>query len=145
MSTEPTPESAPLPEIDLGDGRTVISYEGGAFYRVREFSGEVRALPAKTLATPENALDDIVTNPPAPALLPAPVEVTPLQMRRALNTAGLRSAVEAAVGAAAQDVRDAWEFASVIRRDDSLLAGVAAYLGKTSVEIDDLFRLASTF
>lgn len=62
MSTEPVE----LPEVDLGDGRTVISYEGGTLYRVRMPNGEVQGFPPKAEATPENAVDDIVTNPPPP-------------------------------------------------------------------------------
>jgi hypothetical protein len=73
----------------------------------------------------------------------AVTQVTPLQMRRALNATELRAAVEAAVAAADQDARDAWQYASVIRRDDPILAAMAAALGKTPEEIDELFALAA--
>lgn len=66
MSTEPEAPAIPDP-IELGDGRTVIFDEPtSGFYRVRMPNGEVQAFPAKAEATPENAIDDIVDNPPAP-------------------------------------------------------------------------------
>jgi len=88
-------------------------------------------------------------SPPAPPQeeIPSPVPeaVTPLQIRRALNTAGLRATVEAAVQSADQDVKDAWDFALEVRRDNALLTGMAAQLGMTSEQIDDLFRLAASY
>jgi len=95
-------------------------------------------------ATIEARIAAFVANPPA-VTAPVPAEVTPLQMRRALNTAGLRGTVENAVALADQDARDAWEFASVIRRDDPILAAMSAALGKTPAEIDGLFILAASF
>jgi hypothetical protein len=81
------------------------------------------------------------------SLLPPPVpfSVTPWQMRRALNQIGLRSTVESAVAAASQDNRDGWEYALEIRRDNQLLANMAAALGMGESQLDDLFRLAGTF
>ena len=76
---------------------------------------------------------------------PVPQSVTPLQMRRALTTAGLRDSVESAVSSADDGTKDAWEYATEIRRDNALLATLASGLGKTSVQIDDLFRLALTY
>jgi hypothetical protein len=74
-----------------------------------------------------------------------PQSVTPWQMRRALNQLGLRATVESAVAAGDQDARDGWEFALEIRRDNPLLAGMAAALGMTDAQLDDLFRLAASF
>jgi hypothetical protein len=98
----------------------------------------------------QQALEDYCTA--LAAGVPAAVEasdatgtVTPLQMRRALNAAGLRTAVEAAVAAASQDVRDAWEFATVIVRTDPLLTALAADLGKTEADLDALFAAAAQF
>jgi hypothetical protein len=73
------------------------------------------------------------------------ISVTPLQMRRALNASNLRDAVEAAVAAAPQDVRDAWEFATEIRRNDALLISLATALGKSDADLDILFQLAASF
>jgi hypothetical protein len=122
---------------------TIIAPEGEPGYRVRLPNGQVTAYPAISGEPSEvNAASDIayaLANPP-PA--PVPQEVTPLQMRLALNAAGLRSTVESAVAVADQETKDAWEFASTIRRDNALLAGMAAALGLTSAQVDELFRQA---
>lgn len=75
--------------------------------------------------------------------LPAPV--TPLQIRRALRASGLRDSVEAAAQTAGPEVMDAWDYALEIRRDNPLLVSMAAQLGMTGDQLDDLFSLASTF
>lgn len=84
-------------------------------------------------------IDNVEPPPPPPAPVPT---VTPWQIRKALNAAGLRTAVEAAVAAADQTTKDAWEFAQEFRRDNPLIAAVAVTMGKTEQEIDDLFTLA---
>mgnify|MGYP006893298289 CR=1 FL=1 len=85
-------------------------------------------------------------NTPTPADIPVPViaPVTPRQIRLALNQLGLRSAVDAYISAASQDVKDTWEFASVIERNSPLIAAGAAELGLTEAQIDDLFALAAS-
>lgn len=79
--------------------------------------------------------------PPAPV----PDVVTPRQIRWALNAAGLRGTVEGAIAAADQNTKDAWEFSNEVRRDNPLLNSLAAALGMTSEQLDDLFRLAASF
>jgi hypothetical protein len=72
-------------------------------------------------------------------------EVSPLQVRKALNQKGLRGAVEAAVASASVEVRDAWEYATAVRRDDPLLASMSQQLGLDDSALDELFTLASSF
>jgi hypothetical protein len=79
----------------------------------------------------------------ANAIPGVPQVVTPLQARKAINAAGLRASIEAAVAASGQDAKDAWEYATEIRRDNALIASMAAGLGLTSAQIDDLFRAAA--
>jgi hypothetical protein len=76
---------------------------------------------------------------------PPPSPVTPLQIRRALNASGMRGMVEAALAAAPQDARDAWDYATEVKRDDATLNAMATALGMTSAQVDDLFRLASSY
>ena len=76
---------------------------------------------------------------------PPPSPVTPLQVRRALNASGLRTQVETALASAPQDARDAWEFATEIKRDDATLNAMAASLGITPTQIDGLFTLAASY
>ncbi len=79
------------------------------------------------------------------AVAPVPESVSPRQIRRALNAAGLRSSVEVAIAAAAQDVKDDWEFALEVRRDWPALNAMAASLGMTSQQVDELFISANGF
>ena len=89
---------------------------------------------------------DRIDNLPPPPPPPVPVlNVSPWQMRRALNEMGLRAAVESAVAGADQTTKDAWEFATSFRRDNAMIAAVAAALGKTSADLDALFALAQSF
>ena len=76
---------------------------------------------------------------------PVPVEVLPRQFRRALRQTGLRDAVEAAVAAADEETRDTWEYAVTIERDHPMLIAMATALDVTSEQLDELFRLSSTF
>lgn len=78
----------------------------------------------------------------APA--PVPQEVTPRQIRLALNAMGLRDAIEAAVAAGSRDLQDTWEFSTVIERANPLIAGMAAALGMSEAQVDALFVLAAT-
>jgi hypothetical protein len=125
---------------------TILAPEGEPGYRARLPDGQVTAYPAQSGApSPANALADIthaLANPIVHA--PVPVEVTPWQMRRALNAAGLRATVEAAVSAQDQDTRDGWEFATTIRRDNALINAMAPALSLTSEQVDDLFRAAAS-
>ena len=83
--------------------------------------------------------------PLAPEPDPSPVVwVSPLQARRALAQAGLRQAVEDWVAAQPQDVRDAWDYATQIRRDDPLIVAAGAALSLTQAQVDELFVLAET-
>ena len=70
-------------------------------------------------------------------------EITPWQMRKALNQLGLREQVETAVAAGNQDVKDAWEFATYFVRTDPLVVAMQSVLGKTDAEVDALFMLGA--
>ena len=79
--------------------------------------------------------------PITPLSIPA---VSPWQIRKALNQAGLRAAVEAAVAQGSQEVKDGWEVATEFRRTDPLVEQLGAALGKTAAELDAIFQLAAT-
>lgn len=81
------------------------------------------------------------TPPPPPYI---PQSVTPLQARRALRAAGLLSTVNAWVASQPdEDIKDAWEYASVIERSGPLTLGAAAALGLTDAQLDALFIAAA--
>ena len=68
--------------------------------------------------------------------------VTPRQARIALLRAGMLDAINAAV-ASNQEWAITWEFATEVKRDDPMIAAVQELLGKTELEIDQLFIDAS--
>lgn len=73
-----------------------------------------------------------------------PETVTPLQARRALRAAGLLPTVNAWVASQPdEDIKDAWEFASVIERYGPLTLGAAAALGLSEAQLDALFIAAA--
>ncbi len=72
-----------------------------------------------------------------------PQSVTPYQARRALNAAGLRDQAEVAIAAASQDVRDAWDYATVVERNSPFITAVGGALGLSEAQIDQLFIYAA--
>lgn len=79
--------------------------------------------------------------PAAPAVVP--LAVSARQARLALLQAGLLPAVDAAVSTMGAAARVTWEYAVEIRRDDALLASMAASLGLTESQVDALFVAAA--
>ena len=82
---------------------------------------------------------------PAPSVSSVPISVSPYQARRALNAAGLREAVETAVASASYEVRDAWEYALTVERASPMIAALAAALGLSETQVDDLFIAAAAY
>lgn len=76
-----------------------------------------------------------------------PQTVTLLQARLALRQAGLITAVNALVQAAAPNVQDMWEYSATIQRNNPQLLALAAQLTPplTSDQIDALFVAAAGF
>ena len=70
------------------------------------------------------------------------ISVTPRQIRQALNAAGLRASVEAAVTAADQDTRDWWEFATSFESDHPVLLAMAGALGMSAEQVRQVFEIA---
>ena len=82
----------------------------------------------------------VETDPPPP---PVPPSVSRFQARAALHLAGLLTAAEAAVASAGPMVQIAWADAQEFRRDSPTIATLAASIGLTEAQIDDLFREAA--
>lgn len=90
-------------------------------------------------------------NTPKPAdAPPVPVitSVTMRQARLALLQQGLLTQVNNAIasmpGAQGEAVRIEWEFSNTVERNRPFVQALAASLGLTSQQIDDLFTLAAT-
>lgn len=80
---------------------------------------------------------------PAPVVVPA--SVPRWRARAALRTAGLLEDVEAAVAAADIATQEWWAAGLEMERADPRVATLAAALGLTGAQVDDLFILAATF
>ena len=75
---------------------------------------------------------------------PVPEQVSPRQIRQALTRAGLRTAVEYAVSQSDQDIKDWWDYSTVFERHNPQVIAMAAALGVTDAQVDDLWRLGGT-
>jgi hypothetical protein len=76
---------------------------------------------------------------------PAPSDpVSPRQIRQALTRAGLRAAVEAAVSAGDQDLKDWWEFSTSFERLNPQVVAMGEALGQPDEQLDALWALGAT-
>ncbi len=72
------------------------------------------------------------------------MSVTPLQIRRALRQVELLDEVQNFIENSSAEVREAWEYAIQIDRNNELIIGAANAIGVSEQEVDNLFRLAAT-
>jgi len=106
-------------------------------------------LPFAVVGTGEIVEADTITwpEPPAPPV-PVPQSVTMRQARLALHAAGLLSSVDAAIASMQEPQKTAaqieWEYASAVERNAGLVPAMAAALGMSEADIDDLFITAAT-
>jgi hypothetical protein len=85
-------------------------------------------------------------NTPEPADPPPPIVITSVTMRQArlaLHRAGLLAQVDAAI-ASDVEAQIEWEYAQTVERHSPLVQNLAAGLGLTEEQLDNLFTLAST-
>ena len=114
----------------------------GASYGIEELA-MVRAGDEADTAAIDEELDRLSALPLVVDPRPVPVAVSPLQWRKALRVLGLKPAIDAFIAAADDEVREAYEYAVEYRCDDPTLNTAAELLGKSSADLDDLFRHAS--
>lgn len=106
-------------------------------------------LPFTVVGTGEIVEADTITwpEPPAPPV-PVPQSVTMRQARLALHAAGLLSSVDTAIASMQEPAKTAaaieWEYASAVERNAGLVPAMAAALGMSEADIDDLFIAAAT-
>ena len=89
--------------------------------------------------TPEEA-EALRPVPPPPPIAP----ISPRQIRQALTRIGLRTAVEAAVAAGDQDLKDWYEFSTAFERNNAQVTAMAAALGVSAADLDQLWALGAT-
>ena len=73
-----------------------------------------------------------------------PKVVSMRQARLALLQQNLLSTVDAAIAAGNEADKITWEYATEVNRGDSLVANLAAGLGLTEADLDNLFTLAAS-
>lgn len=80
----------------------------------------------------------------APSMpLDVPAVVTSLQLKLALQAAGLFAAVEAAIASSSVEVAIVWNSARYFERSHLMTQALAASLNLSSTQVDDLFREAA--
>lgn len=82
---------------------------------------------------------EMIPRPPKPV----PSVITPRQCRLVLMAQGLLPKVEEMIAGQDEATRITWEYALEFRRDDPLLAALAAGLGLTDDQIDEFFIAAT--
>jgi hypothetical protein len=75
-----------------------------------------------------------------PEPLPLP-PISPRQIRQALTRAGLRAAVEAAVSAGDQDLKDWYEFSTAFERLHPQVVVMGSALGQSDTQLDALWAI----
>lgn len=74
-----------------------------------------------------------------------PNQVSCLQFRKALNELNIRTQIEDFIKTLDNNSKDEWTFSPEIKRYDNIINKIANNLEKNNEEMDDIFRLASTF
>ena len=87
----------------------------------------------------DQELDEIRASRLAGVVATAPTSLTMAQARIALLDAGLLDTVEAGIAQMPRAAQIKWEFAATVERSDSLTQALAAALGLTELQLDDLF------
>jgi hypothetical protein len=78
------------------------------------------------------------------SLAPVPQSISPRQFRQSLNHFGYRAAIEAAVAAADQDIKDWYEFAASFERTHAVVLSMAQSLGYTSDQLDAVWTFGGS-
>lgn len=98
-----------------------------------------------------NSIEDLlpgeVYSETQPVLAPPPTPIAPIsprQIRMALTRTGLRAAVESAVAAGDQDLKDWWEFSTTVERHNAQVVAMGDALGQTDAQLDALWALGAS-
>ena len=130
-------EAAAAQEIEDAKARETAANEAKALAEAAEAAAKEAQAKADAALKAAAAL----AAPP-----PEPVDacIDNLQIRLALNAAGLRDSVEAAVAASDQSVKDWWAYAKRFLRHNPMVLAMGQALGQTDEQLDQLWALAAT-
>ena len=107
------------------------------------FKTEVNCVTGEVI-TVEMTPEEIATIAAESHLIKSPIPISPRQIRMALTRVDLRAQVEGAVAAGDQDLKDWWEFSTIFERENLQVEAMAAALGVTSEQVDDIWKLGAT-
>jgi hypothetical protein len=129
-----------VPQYLLKDGRVV---DGSTIVDFDERNtNRVIALDETLYA---QFVDSVIPDPPPPPPGPPTINaVTPRQARLALLDAGLLPQINMMIRGADEVTQITWDYATVISREDPLIASIGSALSLTDAQIDALFDRAST-
>lgn len=152
MPDQLTPEVSPalpppFPEYSVEGVGTVIAHEGDS-YIVRTADNRVIGFRSQSGTPSEaSAAADIAWAIANPAPAPVPDEVPAWRIKAIAKLAGLEHAIAAALASLSEPARTvasaAWLEGNVIRRDSATVNQLAAALGITSAQMDQMFRDAA--
>lgn len=90
-----------------------------------------------------SARNGVEVTPVLPPVAQVPQTVTMRQARLALSAAGLLASVQTAINAGSDAAKITWEYSSEVQRNNGLVPTMAASLGMTETQIDNLFIAAA--
>lgn len=99
----------------------------------------VHLLPAGCVPITDEEAQALSPVAPPPPIAP----ISPRQIRQALTRAGLRAAVEAAVAAGDQDLKDWYEFSTAFERLNPQVVAMGEALSVSPASLDDLWTLGA--
>ena len=134
--------NAPALEATWVDEADVIikchAYSNGQMSELRADLGEAAKEHEALIAEVEKTYVPVTVPPYVPA------EVSMRQARLALVAAGLYDQAQAAVAKLGPAAIIEWEYATTVRRDHALVAGLRQALGVSEQTLDALFQQAAT-
>ena len=128
------------PEVDQSPA--LQQYERYGAETLTVDAGNQRVIVTRTIVPWSE--QEIAADAEAKRKAAVPRSISPRQVRQALTRVGLRAAVEAAVAGGDQDIKDWWEFATAFERDNQHVIEMAAALGVTERQLDDLWTLGGS-
>ena len=97
-------------------------------------------LPAGCVPITDEEAESLRPISPPPPIAP----ISPRQIRQALTRVGLRTAVEAAVAAGGQDLKDWYEFSTAFERNNAQVIAMGVALSVSPSSLDDLWALGAS-
>ena len=113
--------------------------ENNLVYAYEEDGSQDAYIPSHLIPITNEEADAIRAN-----IMLIPTVVSMRQARLALLQSGLLETVNTAIAAGGEADKITWEYATEVNRTDALVSNMAAALGLTEAQLDQLFTLAAS-